>query len=136
VKAPHMVYTDQDRLAVYTGGSSFWRPTLTVKSAELRAWMNPDNSDSDSRINHAFADGKVEIVQVSPDRKRIGDSEHAEYYTDDGKVVLTDGEPKLNDSKKGFTAADKLTYFTDDDRLIVEGTPKKPVKTHLLKKSK
>jgi lipopolysaccharide export system protein LptA len=136
VKAPHMVYTDQDRLAVYTGGTDFWRSKLTVKSTTLRAWLNPDNSDSDSRINHAFADGKVEIVQISPDRKRIGDSEHAEYYADDGKVVLTEGEPKLNDSLKGSTAADKLTYFTDDDRLIVEGSPKKQVKTHLLKKKK
>jgi lipopolysaccharide export system protein LptA len=131
-----MVYTDQDRLALYTGGADFWRSKLTVKSATLRAWLNPDDSDSDSRINRAFADGKVEIVQIAPDRKRVGNSDHAEYYADDGKVVLTEGEPKLNDSLKGNTAADKLTYFTDDDRLIVEGTSKKQVKTHLLKKKK
>ena len=31
VKAEHMVYTDQDRQAVYTGGANFWRPNLTVK---------------------------------------------------------------------------------------------------------
>jgi lipopolysaccharide export system protein LptA len=136
VKATHMVYTDQDRLALYTGGADFWRSKLTVKSATLRAWLNPDDSDSDSRINRAFADGKVEIVQIAPDRKRVGNSDHAEYYADDGKVVLTEGEPKLNDSLKGNTAADKLTYFTDDDRLIVEGTSKKQVKTHLLKKKK
>lgn len=136
VKAPHMVYTDQNRLAVYSGGVSFWRPTLTVKSTTLRAWLNPDDSDADSRINRAFADGKVEIVMISPDRRRIGDSEHAEYYSDDGKVILTEGKPRLNDSLKGNTAADKLTYFTDDDRLIDEGTPKNQVKTHLNKKTK
>jgi lipopolysaccharide export system protein LptA len=129
-----MVYTDADRLAVYTGGTDFWRSTMTVKCATLRAWMNPDNSDSDSRINHAFGDGKVEIVQTAKDRKRIGESEHAEYYTEDGKVVLSEGQPKLNDSKKGFSTGDKVTYFTDDDQLIVEGAPKKQVKTHLLKK--
>jgi lipopolysaccharide export system protein LptA len=135
VKAPHMVYTDEDRQAVYTGGASFWRPVLTVKSVTLRAWLNPDNSDSDSRINRAFADEKVEIVQTAPGKKRIGNSEHAEYYTEDGKIVLT-GEPRVNDSVKGSTAPEKLTYFTDDDRLISEGSPKKPVKTHLLKKTK
>ena len=136
VKAPHMVYTDQDRLAIYTGGTNFWRSTLTVKCATLRAWMNPEDSDADSRINHAFGDGKVEIVQVSPIKKRVGDSEHAEYYAEDGRVVLTEGAPKLSDSIKGVSTADKLTYFTDDDRLIEEGSKKTPVKTHLLKKSK
>jgi len=136
VKAPHMVYTDQDRQAVYTGGVDFHRPTLIVKSATLRSWLNSDDDDADSRINHAFADGKVEIVMFSPGRQRIGNSEHAEYYSDEGKVVLTEGKPKLNDSLKGNTAADKLTYFTDDDRLITEGTPKNQVKTHLNKKTK
>jgi lipopolysaccharide export system protein LptA len=136
VKAPHMVYTDQDRQAVYTGGVDFHRPTLTVKSATLRSWLNSDDDDADSRINRAFADGKVEIVMYSPGRQRIGNSEHAEYYSDEGKVVLTEGKPKLNDSLKGNTTADKLTYFTDDDRLITEGTPKNQVKTHLNKKTK
>ncbi len=77
----------------------------------------------------------MEIVQTAPGKKRIGNSEHAEYYTEDGKIVLT-GEPRVNDSVKGSTAPEKLTYFTDDDRLISEGSPKKPVKTHLLKKTK
>jgi lipopolysaccharide export system protein LptA len=136
VKAPHMVYTDQDRLAIYTGGTNFWRSTLTVKCATLRAWLNSDDSDADSRINHAFGDGKVEIVQVSSIRKRVGDSEHAEYYTEDGRVVLTEGEPKLDDSIKGVSTATRFTLFTDDDRLIEEGAPKNQVKTHLLKKKK
>jgi len=135
VKAPHMVYTDADRLAVYTGGTNFWRPALIVKSATLRAWLNPDDSDADSRINRAFADEKVEITEIAPNRKRIGTSEHAEYYSDEGKIVLT-GHPNVSDSLKGTTTPEKLTYFTDDNRLISEGTPQKQVKTHLLKKKK
>ena len=46
-------------------------------------------------LNHAYGDGKVEIVDVNPERKRIGTSEHAEYYTDEAKVILTGGEPHL-----------------------------------------
>jgi lipopolysaccharide export system protein LptA len=134
VKAPHMVYTDADRLAIYTGGADFWRPTLTVKCSTLRAWLNDNNSDSDSRLNHAVGDGSVNIVQTTPIRRRVGTGEHAEYYTDEGKIVLTGGEPRMDDSLKGSTVADKLTYFTDDDRLIVEGTPKKQVRTHLIRK--
>jgi lipopolysaccharide export system protein LptA len=135
VKSPHMVYTDVDRLAHYTGGVDFWRPALTVKSTTLRAYLNPDDSDADSRINRAFADDKVEIVQFAPDRRRIGNSEHAEYYTEEGKVVLTGGEPKLDDTKRGNTKGDKLTWFTDDDRLVVEGAPEHKGQSHIRKKT-
>jgi lipopolysaccharide export system protein LptA len=136
VKSQHMLYTDLDRLANYTGGVDFWRPAMTVKSATLKAFLNPQDSDADSRINHAFGDGKVEVVQYAPDRHRVGNSEHAEYYTDEGKVILSGGEPKLNDSKTGNdTRGDKLTWFTDDDRLIVEGAPEKKSRSHVRKKT-
>jgi LPS export ABC transporter protein LptC len=136
VKSQHMLYTDPDRLATYTGGVDFWRPAMTVKSAALKAFLNPQDSDADSRINHAFGDGKVEVVQYAPDRHRVGNSDHAEYYTDEGKVILTGGEPKLNDSKTGNdTRGDKLTWFTDNDRLIVEGSPQKKSQSHVHKKT-
>jgi lipopolysaccharide export system protein LptA len=135
VKAKHMVYTDPDRLATYTGGVDFWRPAMTVKSVTLKSFLNPQDSDADSRVNHAFADGKVEVVEFAQDRQRVGNSEHAEYYTDEGKVILTGGEPKLNDSKRGNTRGDKLTWFTGDDRLIIEGAPEKKSQSHLRKKT-
>lgn len=139
VKAPHMVYTDADRLAVYTGGVDFWRPTLTVKCATMKAYLNPQDSDADSRVNHAFGDGKVEIVEFVPadHRQRVGNSEHAEYYTEEGKIVLTGGDPKLNDSKRGNTQGEKLTYYTDNERLEIEGAPDaaKKAQSHLRKKT-
>jgi LPS export ABC transporter protein LptC len=135
VKSQHMVYTDPDRLANYTGGVDFWRPAMTVKSATLKAFLNEQDSNADSRVNHAFGDGKVEVVQYAPDRQRVGNSEHAEYYTEEGKVILSGGEPKLNDSKRGNTKGDKLTWFTDDDRLIIEGAPEKKGQSHLRKKT-
>jgi lipopolysaccharide export system protein LptA len=142
VKAPHMVYTDADRLALYTGGVDFWRPTLTVKCASLKSWLNPtDSKDSehnqDSRLNHAIADGKVDIVQITPERNRLGKGDHAEYYTDEGKIVLSGTDATMTDTLKGTsTKADKLTYFTDDDRLILATDPKKQVKTHLVRKKR
>jgi lipopolysaccharide export system protein LptA len=136
VKAQHMIYTDPDRLANYTGGVDFWRPALTVKSATLKAYLNEQDSDADSRINHALSDGKVEIVQFGTDRQRVGNSEHAEYYTDEGKVILSGGEPKLNDSKKGSnTRGDRLTWYTDDERLVVEGAPERKAQSRIRKKS-
>jgi lipopolysaccharide export system protein LptA len=135
VKSQHMVYTDQDRLANYTGGVDFRRPALMVKSVALKAWLNEQNDDSDSRLNHAIGDGKVEIVQVVPDRTRTGTGEHAEYYTDGGKIVLSGGGAQLNDTKRGITKGGKLTYFTDDDHLVVDGAPEEQSKSHLRKKS-
>jgi lipopolysaccharide export system protein LptA len=134
VKAEHMVYTDQDRQAVYTGGANFWRPNLTVKSTTLRAFLNDNKSDQDSRLNHAFADGKVDVLDINPVRRRVGNSEHAEYYADEGKIILTGGPPQLHDSARGDSTGDKLTYFTDDNRLLIDGAPKQPVRTHLKKK--
>ncbi len=135
VKSQHMVYTDPDRLATYTGGVDFWRPTMTFKSVSMKAYLNDDDSDADSRVNRAFGDGKVEVVEFAQDRQRVGNSEHAEYYTEEGKVVLTGGEPKLNDSKKGNTKGAKLTWFTGDDRWITEGTPEKKGQSRLHKKT-
>ena len=100
----------------------------------MRSFLNNDKSDSDSRIDKAYADGKVEIVQAGRQRSRVGTGEHAEYYTADGKVVLTGGEPMLKDSVRGDTRGAKLTYFTDDDRLVVDGDPQKPARTELKKK--
>jgi len=134
VRAAHMVYTDQDRQAAYTGGTEFRRPSMTVKSATLRSFLNSDKSDSDSRIDKAYADGRVEIVQTGALRQRIGTGEHAEYYTEDGRLVLTGGDPLLKDSVRGDTRGAKLTYYTDDDRLVVDGDPQKPARTELKKK--
>ncbi|HWE49751.1 MAG TPA: LPS export ABC transporter periplasmic protein LptC [Bryobacteraceae bacterium] len=134
VRAPHMVYTDTDHLALYSGGVDFVRPNLTVKSASLKAYLNEKDSGKDSRVNRALGDGAVQIVEVSPIRQRIGKGEHAEYYTDDNKVILTGGSPQLADTIRGNTRGDKLTYFTDDERLLVDGVPERQVQSHYRKK--
>jgi lipopolysaccharide export system protein LptA len=77
----------------------------------------------------------VEIVQNTPQRKRTGTGDHAEYYTEDDKIILR-GVPEalMVDSKRGDTHGQELTYFVDDDRLLVNGAPGKPVKSRLHKK--
>ena len=128
VKADGLVYTEQDRLARYTGGAQLDRPGLRVKSDELRAFLAEEKADgsagdSESRVEKAFADGHVEIVQTAPARTRTGTGEHAEYYAADERIVLNGGQPQLVDSKRGFTRGSELTYFINDDRLLVSGTP-------------
>jgi lipopolysaccharide transport protein LptA len=137
VRAQKLVYTDADRLATYTGDVTMVRTGLTVKCATLQAFMNdgkPVNGKTpDSRIDRALADGKVEIVQVNAARQRVGTSEHGEYYTEEGKIILTGGRPYLKDSKTGDATGDKLTYFTNDDKLIFDGKTKEKVEGHILR---
>lgn len=137
VRSEKMIYTDTNRLAVYSGGVTLLRTALHVKSETLQAFLNDgkpvDGKTPDSRIDHALADGAVEIVQSSPARTRVGTGDHGEYFTGEGKVTLTGGNPTLKDSKKATVTGQKLTYYTDDDKLIIDGTPQQQVKGHIVK---
>jgi lipopolysaccharide export system protein LptA len=132
IKAPELIYTDEDKLAYYKGGVVLKRPGMDVVSRELRAWLK--DSESDSSLDHAFADGAVKIVQVSPDRTRTGTSERAEYYVGEEKVILKEGQPTLVDSVRGTTVGRQLTYFQGDDRLLVDGATAKPAVSNLKRK--
>ena len=134
VTAAALVYTEQDRLAHYTGGTLFEQAGMRVKSSELRAYLADEGADS--TIDRAFADGKVEILQRAKDRTRKGAGEHAEYYVEQGKVILRGGNPVMEDSVKGITRGTELTYFTNDDRLQVSGAAKDPAVSVLTRKSR
>ncbi|HTP85339.1 MAG TPA: LPS export ABC transporter periplasmic protein LptC [Bryobacteraceae bacterium] len=158
VQAPDLIYTDNDRQAHYTGGATMERPDLRVKGREIRAFLKPrddntkpakvqpvKNSDAkaadgkgaqNSSLDHAVADGAVEIVAVQPGRTRTGTSDHAEYFAADGRVVLTEGKPQLVDSLKGTTKGRQLTWFSQDDRLLVNGVEAQPAHSLVLRSKK
>jgi lipopolysaccharide export system protein LptA len=125
VKAGDLVYTESNRLARYQGNVSLSRPGMQVKADDLKAYLA--ESGAESRLDKAYADGNVRIVQTSPDRTRTGVGHHAEYYTDDDRIVLKAGgqgtaEAQLTDSRRGNARGTELTYFSNDDRLLVNGS--------------
>ena len=136
VRAADLVYTEESRIAAYQGGVVLTRPALTVNSKELKAFLKP--ADSDSSLDKAFADGAVKIVSIAtnvkPSRTRTGTSEHAEYYSDEQKVILQKGEPLLVDSVRGNTTGQQLTWWANNDRLLVEGEANKPAQGTIRKK--
>ena len=132
VRAAALVYTEQDRLAHYTGGVLLVRPALRVQAQQLRAFLA--QSGADSRLERALADGAVDILQSVPDRTRRGSAEHAEYYTGQEKIVLRGGDPQLADSVRGNTRGSELTYFANDDRLLVNGVPDRPAVSRIRRK--
>jgi len=132
VHAPHLLYTEDTRVAVYSGGVLLQRPDLTVTGKEIKAFLN--DADADSSLNRTESDGAVKIVSTARGKVRTGTAEHSEYYADDGKVILNGGRPLLVDSKEGKTQGDQLTWWANDDRLLVNGVPKNPVKSIVRKK--
>ncbi|HUA21828.1 MAG TPA: LptA/OstA family protein [Bryobacteraceae bacterium] len=134
VRAPELNYDDNKRLARYSGGVILERPNMTVKARDIQAFLRNDSDDSS--LDHAIANGKVQIHEVAPDRTRDASSEHAEYYVDKDEVILEGGKPTFIDSLRGKTTGLKLTWFSEDDRLLVDGVEKQPVQSVIRSKKK
>jgi len=134
VKAPELSYDDNQRIAEYTGGAILQRSNMDVKAKEIRAFLRNDSNDSS--LDHAVANGQVQIHSPSPGRVRDGTSEHVEYFVDEDKVVLSEGRPKFVDSLRGTTVGEKLTWYSKDDRLLVNGVEAQPAKSVVHRKVK
>jgi lipopolysaccharide export system protein LptA len=141
VRAPELQYRDDTRVADYTGGVTLTHDQLTVTAKELHAYLTPKSdkpagsASDDSSLDHALADGDVHVEEeLANGVQRKGMAEHCQYETKLSKVVLTGGHPQFRDSHKGFTQGRQLTYFSDDDKLIVEGDKGTPAYTQLKKR--
>ncbi len=132
IEAPELVYHDETRVAAFSGGIRMVRRQTTVTAARLIAHLA--EGDGASRLERADAEGAVEIVQAAPDRMRRASAEHAVYQADEEKIVLWGGEPLFRDSLRGATRGRQLTWFPDDDRLLVEGGAERPAVSRIRKK--
>lgn len=137
IYAPELIYRDDIRQADYSGGVKLIRDKMTITARELLAFLTPKTPghENDSSLDHAFADGDVTVLgTIGPNHTRTGTSDHCEYWTSNSKVILNGGSPELKDSYKGVTRGRQLTYFGDDDRLMVDGMEKKLAFTEMKKK--
>ncbi len=129
VRAPALVYDDQTKLAVYSGGARLERPTMTVNSRQLHAWFaesQKPGGGSETKLDRMFADGAVVMHEAFDGRTRDAWAEHAEFYPSDERIDLTGGEPKVIDSVRGTTQAAHITYYSRQDRLIVDNSGRGP----------
>jgi lipopolysaccharide export system protein LptA len=133
VRSPDLDYNDDTRVAHYSGGATLERSNMIVKGQDIHAYLRNDSNDSS--LDHATADGHVEVHEAAVDRTREAWSEHAEYYVDEDKVILEGGQPRFNDSTRGTTRGQKLTWFSSEDRLLINGEAQQPVKSLLQKKT-
>jgi lipopolysaccharide export system protein LptA len=137
VRAPQMTYWDAEKRAHYMGHAKLNRGNLVVTSRDLYAWFS--QKENDNSLERAEAVGDSVIVQSGPDatgkpRTRRGTSERSEYDVAAGRVVLLGGAPEMFDSVKGVTKGSRLTWFANDDRLLVDGSSNQPAASRILKK--
>jgi lipopolysaccharide export system protein LptA len=135
VRAPELVYSDKGKVAHYRGGVSMERPTMQVRSRELRAFFREEKSPqkTETKLDRMLAEGRVEVVDKALDRVRRGSAERGEYFLEEEKMALTGGDPVLEDSRRGTTRGAVLTWFARQDRLIVDNTGGGPAVTRSLK---
>jgi len=122
VTSSSLVYSDLRHLAVFQGEVLLSSADGTVSSdnAEVfltpRAENAPHGTSDANRIERIVATGHVLVVQ--PSRKATGNT--MTYTAADGKYVMTGGRPSIFDAEHGLTTGDSLTFYSRDDRLLVD----------------
>jgi len=115
IRADHLEYSDQGRKATYRGHVRLQTENTTLEAERLDAFFT--ESGKTTELDRAIADGNVKVTQ--PGRRATG--HHAQYFSADGKIVLSGGPPSIYDAGKGFTSGQSLTFYSHDDRLLVSG---------------
>jgi lipopolysaccharide export system protein LptA len=124
VRADAMQYEEATRRVDYDGHVELQRDALRVKAQELDAWLAPPGQ-AGNRLEKAVARGSVEIVETTTHAKplRWGFGEQAQFHPAEDKVILA-GEPaRVINARQDTTRGSELTYYLNDDRLLVLGSP-------------
>jgi lipopolysaccharide export system protein LptA len=98
--------------------------TQAQKAQQQRGPTLP-GSDAPSQIDHMIALGRVIVTE--PNRRAVGDK--LVYTADDGKYLLTGKSPSIFDAEHGTVWGDSLTFYSHDDRVLVESKRSSPTIT-------
>ncbi len=122
IRADHLEFFDSGRKASYRGNVQLETENTTLTADRLDVYFSAGAGSEASEIERAVADGHVNVTQQG--RRATG--EHAEYFAESGKILLTGGPPALYDADKDFTTGRRLTFFLHDDTVIVDGDAESP----------
>ncbi len=92
---------------------------VVMESGDLRIWSDRVDAvlDADGeRIEWARAAGRLRILQSG--REARGDQ--ADYFLAPGKFVVIGNPAEITDPVRGKSAARRLTFFSSDDRILLE----------------
>jgi lipopolysaccharide export system protein LptA len=147
VTADKLTYVDAERRARYTGNVLAKSTTGTITTRQLDVYLKqteankpgstaPQNSarnrgpslpgsDAPSQIDHMVATGNVVVTE--PNRRAVGD--RLVYTADTGEYRLTGKSPSIFDAEHGTVWGDSLTFYSHDDRVLVDSKGNSPTIT-------
>ena len=131
IRSSAMNYDEGRNLVNYDGSVEFRRSNLTVRSDRLEAHLRAASEGSEGRLEKAIASGDVSILEG---RQRTGSprtafGQRAEYLPGESQVIVEGDPAHIQDGDRGRTEGRQLTYYLDDDRLLVQGGPDERART-------
>ena len=144
VTSEKLTYVDEQRRARYSGNVVAKTASGTITAQEIDIYLKSADeqkkiapladkrnspasaaADAPSKIDHMVALGNV--VMTEPNRRGVGD--RLVYTADDGKYVLTGKSPSIFDAEHGTVWGDSLTFYSRDDRVLIESKRSSPTVT-------
>jgi lipopolysaccharide export system protein LptA len=142
VTADKMTYVDAERRARYTGNVLAKSPTATISGQQIDIYLKQSDSatsastssksasflpgaEGPSQIDHMIVTGNVAATE--PNRRAVGS--RLVYTAADGKYVLTGKNACIFDAERGQVWGDSLTFYSHDDRVLVESKAAAPTVT-------
>lgn len=144
ITADRLDYFNLGEKAVYEGNVRMTAGAAVFTSDRLEVYFSRAGSHNASdtkedissletnrpmQIERAVADGHVTVTEP-PGRRASG--EHAKYFANTGKIILTGGPPVVYDTQQGYLTAQTLTFSTRDGSLFAGGG--KNSKTHSMRR--
>ena len=129
VTAPRLNYTDHERQARYSGGVTAHGEDGVMTADHADVFLNAagaSRSTGPSQLDHITANTGVLVQQ----RERRAEGEKLLYTAATQKWVITGGSPMLSDPVNGTVRGDSLTFYSRDDRVVVEGEGSSRAVTH------
>jgi lipopolysaccharide export system protein LptA len=129
VTAPNLNYTDNERQARYSGGVTARGEDGVMTADHADVFLNPagkTRSSGPSQLDHMVATTNVLVRQ----QERRAEGEKLVYTASNGAFVMTGGSPLLSDPVNGTVRGDSLTFYSRDDRVVVEGKGSSRATTH------
>jgi len=132
VTAAKLTYLDTDRRARFSGGVVARGQDATISADQVDIILVAANAVKNSsatgpaQLQQIVAGAHVIIQQTG--RRATG--EKLVYTAADGRFVLTGGPPLITDPERGTIKGDSLTFYSRDDRVIVESEGAQRTVTH------
>ncbi len=124
VTGSRLTYADSQRQAKFEGGVVMRSAEGTVTADHVTVFLQPRGQTSTntaakaaSELEKVVAEGNVVIQQEG----RRGTGRTLTYLAKNGSFVLTGNSPSIFDAEHGKVTGDSLTFFSHDDRVLVEG---------------